>query len=278
MLKRLVEGVCWRARKGLHFGGFVLGFALLQCSLSGLEVVPVEQTPEKEGIAIKIIFPRPYENKRKLPINVQLRLQGVQLGVVSPFTRAKELYNDPGGQGVHVIVDNERYFTYNQPIGTTLGSEDQILSFPIEFDVKPGPHVIRCFPVRSYGESFKGKECFKADIFYFRDRKRLDTLPFDLFKPYLTYNEPQGYYPADRSDPLLLDFYLSNCELSEHGYKLRLSVDGNVQPLLVKWVPYYIRGLGVGKHTIQLELLDEEGRLVPGPFNKVKRTIVIQAS
>ncbi|MEM7175378.1 MAG: hypothetical protein AAF443_05600 [Chlamydiota bacterium] len=256
--------------------GWVAAWLVLIGSLVGVEVVPVKPTPEEKDVTLRLIFPQPYENKRKTPINIQLRLQGLALGIVSPFSRANEIYNSPDGQGLHVIIDDRPYFTYSHPSGMRASSEDQLLSFSVPFTLASGMHVIRCFPVRSYGESLKGKNCFKAEIFYFQDRKRLDTLPFDRFKPYLTYNEPQGSYPAHRSDPILLDFYLSNCSLSANGYKVKLFIDGREHSMLTSWVPYYIKGLSSGKHTIRLELLDERGQVVPGSFNVAEREIVIE--
>ena len=207
-----------------------------------------------------------------------MRVEDFPLGIVTPFSRANELYNDPDGQSVHVIIDQRPYFAYSQPTGMSLGSDDQLLSFSLPFSLEPGMHAIRCFPARSYGESFKEKGCFQAEIFYFQDKKRLDTFPFDRFKPYLTYNEPQGKYPAHRSDPLLLDFYLSNCTLSPNGYTVRLVIDGKQQELLTAWTPYYIKGLKPGRHTIRLELLDERRQQVPGAFNRVEREIEIEPS
>lgn len=245
--------------------------------MGAIEIIPVEPTPEGKAVTLKLLFPRPYENKTKSPINIQLRVQGVKLGETSAFSRANQIYNYPDGQGVNIVIDNLPSFSYNKPTGMTSNLEDQLLSFSVPFTLKPGMHVIRCFPVRSYGESFKNKDAFVSEIFYFQDQKRLDTIPFDRFKPYLTYNEPEGRYPAHRSDPLLLDFYVSNCKLSPTDYKVRISIDGKEQKVLTSWVPYYIKGLQQGSHVIQLELLDPKGMRAPGSFNVVQREIVIDA-
>jgi hypothetical protein len=73
----------------------------------------------------------------------------------------------------------------------------------------------------------------------------------------------------------LLDFYLSNCDLSPDGYKVRLTVDGTMTRVISSWQPYYISGLKKGTHTIRLELIDEKNLLVPGIFNDNQRTITI---
>lgn len=246
----------------------------------GLRIVPISLIPESESVILRLIFPRPFENKRKNPVNVQMRIEGFSLGVSTKDSRAEQIYNDPEGQSIHVIIDNGPYLSYYQSVEDFLDEDrklyDKILSFGIPFNLQPGQHVIRAFPVRSYGESLKQDSCFTAETFYFQDRKKTDSLNIDLSKPFLTYNEPQGRFPACVSDPILLDFYLSNCKLSSDGYKVRLSIDNKVIKILTKWTPYYLYGLSRGVHRIQLELLDKSDQLVPGFFNFVYRDILIE--
>ncbi|MCP5506503.1 MAG: hypothetical protein H7A38_06440 [Chlamydiales bacterium] len=260
--------------------GLVLLF--LQSCLFGsgeVYVTPVQPTPEANTIVTKIVFPRPYENKRKSPINVQMRIEGFPLGVITQNDRAKEIYNDPDGQAIHVIIDNHPYVIYNQSFEDSFVENreyyDKILSFHIPFTLKPGQHVIRAFPARSYGESLKGHGPFSVEVFYYQDRKKADTLNIDLQKPFLTYNEPQGNYPASKSNPILLDFLLSNCSLSPDGYKVGLTIDGKSVQILTKYVPYYIYNLSAGKHKVKLELLDKNNHVVPGFFNVTEREIEI---
>lgn len=98
----------------------------------------------------------------------------------------------------------------------------------------------------------------------------------DLSAPYLTYNIPVGSYNLEEGDPILLDFYIKNCELSPDGYKVKLSIDGKEIATLTEWRPYYIYGLKKGKHTIGLQLLDRKNNLDQGEFNNVEETIHIQ--
>jgi hypothetical protein len=121
----------------------------------------------------------------------------------------------------------------------------------------------------------KGNRTFVALPFYVGKREGKEA---DLSKPYLTYNEPSEHLELVDNRPILLDFYISNCELTSDGYKVRLSVDGKVVRTLSVWVPYYLYGLKAGKHTIRLELLDRSEKLVDGPFSDVSQTIHIQRS
>lgn len=244
-----------------------------------IQVIPVKPSLESNSVVFRIIFPRPYENKRKNPINIQMRIEGFSLGGITRSNRANTVFNHPEGQSIHVLIDNRPYLSYAHSVEDffkeTQESQDNIVSFAIPFNLNPGQHVIRAFPVLSYGESLKGEGCFKTKIFYFQDRKKIDSLNINLEKPYLTYNEPQGRFQFNQSNPILLDFYLTNCTLSPSSYKVRLSIDQKVISLLTKWVPYYLYGLRRGKHRIKLELIDRDNRLVPGYFNVVEREIII---
>jgi hypothetical protein len=138
-----------------------------------------------------------------------------------------------------------------------------------------GEHVIRVFPATSYGESIKRYNNFDASIVYVGAKR--NTLQQDLSKPYLTYNEPQGEYKLKSTqDPILLDFFISNCTLTREGYKVLLTIDGEVMGKLYQWVPYLIFGLTKGKHTVRLELLDPQDAVVPGLFNVNERTINVK--
>jgi hypothetical protein len=92
----------------------------------------------------------------------------------------------------------------------------------------------------------------------------------------LTYNEPSDNMPLTEGQPILLDFFISNCELTKDGYKVRLSIDGKGTRTLTSWQPYYIYGLKRGRHKVKLELLDPDDKVVPGTFNRVERTINVQ--
>jgi len=283
-----------RNKEGFHVTKFICLFLLITSYVQGFQIVPmnspydasevrivpVSPSPESNTITLKMIFPRPYENKRKSPVNVQLRVEGFPLGTLTQNNRAKELYNDPDGQAIHVIIDNEPYLIYNQSLEDSFDENreyyDKLMSFYIPFVLKPGQHVIRCFPARSYGESLKGSGCFTSEVFYFQDRKKTDTLNINLTQPYLTYNEPHGRYPAHKANPILLDFYLSNCQLSTDGFKVRVGIDGKMVRMLTRWVPYYLYGMSRGKHTIKMELLDKNNQVVPGFFNVVEREIEIE--
>ncbi len=243
-----------------------------------LRIVPVDPTPEPDHVTTKVLFPKNGEIKSSAPVKGQIKLEGFTLGTDSEFPRRKEIYNDNEGQALHIFIDNQPYFSVNEALIDALDDVeeyfDQTADFTIPFKLQPGMHVIRAFPVRSYNESLKDDGCFAASVFYYQ--KKMDNPKIDLSLPYITYNEPQGEYAFNDGEPILLDFYVTNCQLSRDGYKVRVTIDSSNQRTIATWQPHYIYGLKKGVHRIRLELLDPTNKPAGGMFNDVQRTIVIK--
>ncbi|MBS0620613.1 MAG: hypothetical protein JSS61_04040 [Verrucomicrobia bacterium] len=257
--------------------GFAASLSDEPANTQGIQIVPVNPSPDPNEVSLKVLFPKYDEVKTDSPVQGQLRLEGYALGVDTEMPREREIWNDPEGQSLHIFIDNQPYFAVNEALIDALDDVQdyfvQTAEFEIPFKLQPGMHVIRAFPVRSFNESVKSDRAFAASVFYYQEKK--DNPAVDLTKPYLTYNEPQGEYSFDKK-PILLDFYLCNCDLSKDGYKVRFSIDNEVQRMITTWQPYYIYGLKKGMHRIRLELLGPDNKAVPGPFNDVQRTIVIK--
>lgn len=246
----------------------------------GVQVVPVDPSPDPDHVETWVLYPKQNEMKRSSPVKGQIHVEGIALGVDTEMPRKREIWNDNEGQSLHIFIDNQPYFAVNEAVIDALDDlenyYDQTAEFEIPFKLQPGMHVIRAFPVRSYNESIKSRRAYAACIFYYQEKK--DNPQIDLTQPYLTYNEPQGEYEQNKKNiqPILLDFYISNCNLSRDGYKVRLTIDNENQRILTSWQPYYIYGLKKGVHRIRLELLDPKNNVAPGLFNDVTRTIVIK--
>lgn len=249
-------------------------------NIKGVQVVPVDRSPEPDHVETRILFPKENELRTSSPVKGQIRIEGYALGYDTEQPRSKEVWNDPEGQSLHIFIDNQPYFSVNEALIDALDDIedyfDSTADFEIPFKLQPGMHVIRAFPVRSYNESIKSDRAFAASIFYFKERKESKLV--DLSAPYLTYNEPQGEYDSREKNPkpILLDFYLTNCDLSVDGYKVRLTIDNNNTRTITSWQPYLIYGLKKGVHHIRLELLDPQNNVVPGVFNDVTRAITIR--
>lgn len=242
-----------------------------------IRTMPVARTPESNTIVLAIAVPK-NEESVSTPVWIQFRLDGFALGAGSQFERAKEVAKTKMGQTVHVVVDDHPYFPINEPAIDPFNENgfyyDMSFKFEIPFRLKDGAHVVRMFPARSFGESLKGEKTFQTLTFYVggSDRQNLNV---DLSRPFLTYNEPSNHMYLLEGSPVLLDFLVSNTELSPDGYKVQLTIDGKTNRKITSWQPYYIFGLKKGRHTVQLELLDENDQLVPGAFNKVQETITV---
>lgn len=243
---------------------------------SGIRTMPVVRTPESNTIVLAIAVPKPGQMLQN-PVYIQFRIDGYALGAASQFERASELVETNMGQTVHVVIDNEPYFAVNEPAIDPFDESgfyyDMSYKFEVPFRLGPGMHTVRMFPARSFGESLKGDKTFAAMNFYVGNSA--ENWNIDLSAPYITYNEPSNNMYLQEGKPVLLDFYVSNAELSPDGYKVRLSIDGKIHRTISFWQPHYIYGLKKGKHTIGLELLDGENKVVPGPFNSVKQSITI---
>jgi hypothetical protein len=241
-----------------------------------IRVIPVKSTPQPDEVAVLVAFPKEGELKTENPVTAQLRVEAYPLGFYSDFPRAREIRNSDVGQSIHIIVDDKHHFDVNEAIDDIAENEeidfDQIIEVRIPYKLSDGIHVLRAFPVRSYGECLKAENCFASMYFYFGKTENKPSV--DLSKPFLTYNCPEGEFKAGQ--PILLDFYLSNTQLSNDGYKVRLIIDGKDKRILTDWVPYYIYGLKKGSHTIKLELLSPQGTVLPPLFDDLQQIIVVK--
>lgn len=241
----------------------------------GIRVVQVPRTPEGTHVRVFIQYPKDYEVKMDLPIHLQVRLIGFPLGSNIDADRNNEIRQSDKGQTLRIFIDDRPYIALNEANtpNDLLDDHDEYYDQTVEDDfydsLSPGMHVLRTVPARSFGESLKGDGCFGASIFYYKTKK-IDS-SINLNGPYLTYNEPQGEYSS--TQPIMVDFYLTNCELSEDGYKVRLTIDGTSVRTLTEWTPYYVYGLTPGTHKVRLQLLDSRNHVVPGLFNDTQRTI-----
>lgn len=244
-----------------------------------LQVIPMERSPIPNTIILKVAFPKEGELEHSQVIRSQVRLEGFPLGVFSNTNGLPPLRENKRGQTLRVVIDNEPYFSVNldseDSFNANLDVYRKVLSFTLPKNIKSGEHVLRVYPVLSYGESLKNPGNFSALTFY--KQSKSPTQSQNLRGPYLTYNEPQGEFVLKNpNDPILVDFYVQNCRLGREAYKVRLTIDEEVIGNLYEWSPYLIYGLSKGSHVVKMELLDPEGNLVSGEFNQTERTIQVK--
>lgn len=243
-----------------------------------IRVLPVAKTPEASTVVLAMSVPEAGTVLGGNPVWIQFRIDGYALGAASQFPREDEVAVSDMGQTIHVVIDNHPYFSVNEPAIDPFNEDgfyyDTSYKFEIPYSLSEGLHIIRMFPARSFGESLKGENTFFTSFFYVGSQKNRPNI--DLTGPFLTYNEPSDQMDLVSNQPVLLDFLVSNCELSQDGYKVRLTVDGKVSRVITAWQPHYIYGLRAGKHQIRLELLNSQNHVVPGVFNTVERTITVR--
>ena len=83
---------------------------------------------------------------------------------------------------------------------------------------------------------------------------------FDMNQPHLFY-----YLPKPETSSPVLDFCLVNTT-REGGNQIKVTINGTTF-LLKKWEAYKIEGLTKQKNTIRIQLVDQNGKLIDGPFN-----------
>ncbi len=243
-----------------------------------IQVVKVAEAPYSSSTELEIILPETDEILQKDFLYLQLRVEGFVLGTQPDLNRAQELVNSPKGQAIQIVIDEDSSFSFTGPTMSPFDEDENYYQasskVKIPFSLKKGEHLARAFLIRSFGESLKTEQAFSLRRFFVEERKINQELP-SLKEPILTYNQPSPSFPFSEKKPVLLDFYLSNCELSEDGYQVKLTVDNKKSRFLTSWGPYYIYGLSKGSHTVEIELLDQNKKKVGGNFNKIKKRFTV---
>jgi hypothetical protein len=165
----------------------------------------------------------------------------------------------PGGNNLHFMLDND--------------------PFHVQFDsghphvfknVKPGTHTIRVYIANGMHEALRGTmSMITIHVAY----PNGENCP-NPSAPMLTYNLPQGEYVGIDAGDISLDYLLSNVCLTPQGNKITYYVDGR-RFFVTDMNPRHLTGLTPGFHTIRIELQDQFGDLIEGPFNSVERTILV---
>lgn len=209
---------------------------------------------------VEIISPQLNEVLQDNTVVVKLKIEGLSL-----FKDAKL------GLGPHlqVFLDNQpsqSIYDLNQPLALQ--------------DLTPGTHTLQIFATYPWDESFKNEGAYAQTTFHIFTKTQNNNLNSAL--PLLTYNRPQGSYGAE---PIMLDFYLTNAPLhlvaQEHAddnivdWQIRCTINGS-SFIIDRWQPIYLKGFKPGKNWVQLEFLDQNGKLVQSVFNNTIRLVTYE--
>lgn len=176
----------------------------------------------------------------------------------TPGADKRHCANSNKGQHIHFILNNGPYKAHYNP--------------EFEAELSEGNNVVLAFLSRSYHESIKTDNAHLLVNFPVGEVKD----KFDPKGQHMFYSRPKGTYSGKFTEKVLLDFYLINTKLSQDGNKVRATINGT-EFVLPAWKPYFIEGLPMGENTVKLELIDKDGKLIPGPFNNSgERTITLE--
>lgn len=175
------------------------------------------------------------------------------------------------GTHLHLIVDNEPYIAVRdatKPINVSALVRDNL-----GHELAEGTHVVRLFPGHGHHESVKLASAFASLVFHYKTKT--EGFVFDPKAPLLTFSRPKGCVIAGTR--VLLDFFVTNTDLTTAGTRVRYTVDGSLTGDITSWAPHYIENLPEGAHALRLFLVNADGSAVPGMFNDTTRTIIVAA-
>jgi len=247
---------------------------------------------------IKVLEPKADSVVNSSTVKVKLQLTGDLKGYKPMMDEATHT-----GNHIHVILDNQPYEAYYN------------LDQPFELrNLADGEHTLRVFPSRPWHESYKNDGAFQLVKFTVKNGGADTTQPattnsgqqmsnansnanaapkatpegkemqqtnagsIDAKKPLLTYSRPKGEYKNADADAVMIDFWLTGGKLKEDGgeYRVRYTVDNGDAKYIDKWGPIWLSGFTAGKHTVRLELVNQNGETVDnGGYNATSRDITI---
>ena len=224
---------------------------------SDINVYPAPPSPDYEGASLTLeALPSDLDTG---DINFNFSVSNYELGVQTEDAATRGIANSGKGQHIHFILNNGPYSAHYEP------------SFSKNF--KEGNYVLLAFLSRSYHESVKNDQ--SSVITSFTVGSPAEELDFDPNGQHLFFSRPKGTYSGADTEKVMLDFFLYNTSISADGNKVKLTVNEETL-MLEEWVPYYIEGLEKGEVTLKIELVDNQGNLIPGPFNSTERSVTLE--
>ncbi len=141
----------------------------------------------------------------------------------------------------------------------------------------PGSHLLKVYAAKPWGEAHKGPYALQQ-IRLHRLAENTATLP-PSGTPQLIPVSPTGSAgdPPLLLDWLLLDAPLQGLRTDSHGWRLRVTVNGE-SVLLDRQAPIWLKGWKTGSNALLLELLDGRGELLNPPFNSVLQDVIVPGS
>lgn len=213
-----------------------------------LKLYPAKIAKEFPDAELYLKSPNIDEQMQVGKVNFVFDVKNYQLREQTEGAEERHCANSADGQHIHFILNNGPYQAKYEP--------------QFEADLIEGNNVVLAFLSRSYHEGIKNGTAHVLHNFPIGER----NADFDPKAPHLFYSRPKGVYSGEDAERILIDFYLLNTSLSAEGNKVELTIDSETFTL-ESWQPYFVEGLGEGEHQFRIRLVDENGNVVPGPFN-----------
>ena len=224
-----------------------------------IAVAKLENSPAYADAALVLENPAGAEIASAGEIDFGFNVANYELGAQTEGPNAQMLANSGKGQHIHFILNNQPYSAHYEPAFTK--------------EIPDGVHHLVAFLSRSYHESVKNDNSVVVRKLMVGDNPT-DSIGLDMGAPTLIYSRPKGTYAGKDAESVLLDFFVLNTTLAEDGNKVKATINGE-EFMITEWAPHVMTGLPMGEVTIKLELIDAEGKPIPGPFNTVTRTVTL---
>lgn len=227
-------------------------------SKNGITLVPVSDSPQFPHASLRMHRLRD-TGQRPGKVVFDFELENFYLTQITPDTAQKACANDPRGQHIRHSLNGA------PPKSYYIDTASQVLP--------EGHYASMAFLARSYGESVK--DINAVVLHQFNVGKPANGQDFDLTRPLLFYNQPQGEYKGNDTRRILLDFFLINTDLQKDGNRVEATINGT-SFVLDRWTAYFIEGLPDGETSIRLSLLDPQGKPINSTYNTAAQTIRLQ--
>ncbi|KAA5533340.1 hypothetical protein F0919_12400 [Taibaiella lutea] len=191
-------------------------------------------------------------------ITIDYDVKNYELKNQTSDATTKECNNSKDGQHIHFILDNQPYAALYEPTKTfTVAAKSE--------------HYLMSFLSRSYHESIKTPDA--GVLYHFSVDEKGKLTKMDIPKtPMIFYSRPKGQYIGADTKNVLLDFYVYNTALAADGNKVKASINGT-DFTIDKWQPYFIQNAPMGDVTVNVQLVDKDGKNIEGVNTSVSRSI-----
>ncbi|MFA6150742.1 MAG: hypothetical protein WC716_05440 [Chitinophagaceae bacterium] len=253
---------------GTHEINDTIEAASARVQLPAVELTPVTGSPEFPDAMLSMASVKgAAQGADSTKVSFAFTVKNYELKGQTPDAGSKNCNNSDKGQHIHFILDNNPYVALYEP------KHEITLA-------KNTEHYLMCFLSRSYHESIKSKGA--ALVYHFKIDENGKLVKMDDPKtPMLFYSRPKGDYLGKDTANLLLDFYVWNATLgNDVKVKAMISNSTNAQQKEVtfdNWQAIFIQNLGTGKSSVNIKLVDKDGKDIQGPMTNTTRNIQLAA-